>query len=73
MNQDVFKIILRHDVDCSLELALKIAEIENHLGIDSTFFILFHLELYNPFSPSASKIINQILKLVHNIGLNYNT
>lgn len=73
MNSSSNDIILRHDVDCSLELALKIAEIENHLGIDSTFFILFHSELYNPFSLSASKIINQILKLGHNIGLHYNT
>jgi len=72
MNSSSNDIILRHDVDCSVELALKIAEIENHLGIDSTFFILFHSELYNPFSPSSSEKINQILKLGHEIGLHYN-
>jgi len=65
-------IILRHDVDSSLELALKIAKIENNLGISSTFFILFHSELYNPFSPSSSKIIDQLLSLGHEIGLHYN-
>ncbi len=65
-------IILRHDVDSSLELALKIAKIENDLSISSTFFILFHSELYNPFSPSSSKIISQILRLGHDIGVHYN-
>lgn len=66
-------VILRHDVDSSLELALKIAEIENELSISSTFFILFHSELYNPFSSSSSKIIFQILNLGHEIGLHYNS
>jgi len=65
-------VILRHDVDSSLELALKIGKIENELSISSTFFILFHSELYNPFSPSSSKIISQILRLGHDIGLHYN-
>jgi len=65
-------IILRHDVDSSLELALKIAKIENDLSISSTFFILFHSELYNPFSPSSSKIISQLRSLGHEIGLHYN-
>ena len=72
INSSSNDIILRHDVDSSLELALKIAKIENNLGISSTFFILFHSELYNPFNPSSSKIISQILRLGHEIGVHYN-
>ena len=64
-------IILRHDVDVSLEAALKIAEIENELGICSTFFILFHAELYNPFSLNSSKIISKLIQMGHKIGLHY--
>jgi len=65
-------IILRHDIDVSLPSALKIAEIENQLDIQSTFFILIHAELYNPFSGKFIEIIKKILKLGHNLGLHYN-
>lgn len=64
-------VILRHDVDYSLHPALKMAEIESKLDVKSTYFILFHSEMYNPFSPSSTNIINKILKLGHSIGLHY--
>ena len=66
-------VLLRHDVDVSLPAALKIAKIEKTLGIESTFFILFHAELYNPFSKRSTNIIKEILHMDHNIGLHYNT
>ena len=65
-------IILRHDVDASLYAALKMAKIENGLGISSTFFILFSSEFYNPISVGGSKIIREILALGHKLGLHYN-
>tara|TARA_B100000029_G_scaffold507211_2_gene591380 strand:- start:2687 stop:3418 length:732 start_codon:yes stop_codon:yes gene_type:complete len=65
-------IILRHDVDASLDAALKIAEIDNEVGISSTFFIYFHSEFYNPFELKSSKIIFKMLELGHKIGLHYN-
>lgn len=66
-------IILRHDVDVSLKSALKMAQIEHKVGITSTFFILFHAELYNPFNLESAKIIREISQLDHKIGLHYNT
>ena len=66
-------IILRHDVDVSLRSALKIAQIENDLEIQSTFFILFHAELYNSFNADSMKIIREIIHLEHKIGLHYNS
>ena len=65
-------IILRHDVDASLYAALKMAKIENGIGISSTFFILFSSEFYNPISVGGSKIIREILALGHKLGLHYN-
>lgn len=64
-------VILRHDVDFSLEDALRIAKIENSLGINSTFFILLHSELYNPLGYISSKFVSEILKLGHKIALHY--
>lgn len=66
-------VILRHDVDVSLHAALQIARIENELGIQSTYFILFHSELYNPFNTTSSEIIRKILRLGHRVGLHYNS
>jgi len=38
-------LILRHDVDASLEAALKMARVEKNLGIRSTYFVLFSHKL----------------------------
>ena len=64
-------IILRHDIDFSLDDALRIAKIENNLGIQSTYFILLHSQFYNPLSIDSSEFIRKILKLGHQIGLHY--
>ncbi len=71
-NYSLNDIIIRHDVDLSLESALKMAQLESSLGIQTTYFILFHSELYNPFNKKSSKIISEILNLNHKIGLHYN-
>lgn len=34
-------IILRHDVDFSLEKALEMAELENRLNVSAIYFVLF--------------------------------
>ena len=65
-------VILRHDVDASLEAALKMAELENKINVSSTYFILLSSEFYNPFTLESSKIIKKILKLGHKLGLHYN-
>ena len=63
--------LIRHDVDWDLELALKLAELENKLEIKSTYFILITSNLYNVLSPSNIKLINKIKKLNHEIGLHF--
>ena len=64
-------VILRHDVDFSLESSHKMAELEHKLGIQSTFFILFQSEFYNPFSPSSLILLKKILKMNHSLGLHF--
>lgn len=66
-------IILRHDVDFSLEHALKIAKIEARIGLQSTYFILLHSPYYNALSKSNMMIIKEISSLGHEIGLHYDT
>ena len=61
-------IILRHDIDFSLDNALKFANIENKLGISSTYFIRLHSKYYNPLEYNSYNIIKAIQGLGHEIG-----
>ena len=65
------QIILRHDIDYSLELAHEMAEIDAIYKIKSTFAVLISSPLYNPFTYANIKIINGIHSLGHNIVLHY--
>jgi hypothetical protein len=67
------QIILRHDIDYSLSMALEIAEIDASYQIKSTFGLLLSSPLYNPFTSANIKIINEIQRLGHNIVLHHNT
>lgn len=63
--------ILRHDVDLSVDDALKIAELENNMGIKSTYYVLLNTEFYNlQYKPTCDKIKN-IIELGHKIGLHF--
>ncbi len=63
-------IYLRHDIDFSVVLAIKLAEIENAAGIVSTNFVLL-TGPYNPFHEETVAAIKRIKNLGHEIGLHY--
>jgi len=65
------KVLLRHDIDLSLEKSLALAKIENQMGIASTYFIFLRNPFYNIFSKDGDTIINQLISLNHNIGLHF--
>jgi len=69
-NKDV---ILRHDVDFTLESAFEMAKLENGIDTQSTYFLLFHCNLYNIFSAESTRLIKKILGLGHKIGLHYDS
>lgn len=64
-------IIMRHDVDTQLDVALKMAEIESELNIKSTYFIRIHSHSYNLFCIKDYQKIKKIHTLGHEIGLHY--
>ena len=62
-------LILRHDLDMSLQAAIPIAEIERDLGLRSHYFILLRTEMYTLFSDAGLTALRQIQALGHEIGL----
>ncbi len=64
-------VLLRHDIDFDLECALKMAEIEASVSIQSTYFFMIRTEHYNVFSEAGTDLINRILALGHHLGLHF--
>jgi len=64
-------LLLRHDVDCSMHRAYKIAQIESETGIQSTFFLWIHCPYYNIFEKEVYNLIKNIILLGHEIGLHF--
>lgn len=64
-------VILRHDVDFTLNKALELAKLENSKDVKSTYFILLSTSFYNIFSKASYEIVNEIIGLGHSIGLHF--
>ena len=62
-------ILMRHDVDWSLEYAYELANIEYDLDVRSSYYIYMHSELYNTLSPKSMEMLRQMVGMRHEIGL----
>ena len=64
-------VILRHDIDYSIEKSLELAQLEASLGVQSTYFVLLTSDFYNVASAKNLKILREIQRLGHEIGLHF--
>jgi hypothetical protein len=64
-------ILMRHDIDLSLENCLRFARIEHELGVRATYFVRVHGRLYNPFEFHSYRSLQEIESLGHELGLHY--
>lgn len=64
-------VILRHDIDNSLEKAAVLAELEHKIGIQSTYFVLLVSDFYNVFSKQSAEFLNRVISCGHEIGLHF--
>lgn len=64
-------LILRHDLDMSLQAAEPIADAEAALGVAAHYFVLLRTEMYNPFSAAARATLDYIRIRRHEIGLHF--
>lgn len=64
-------VILRHDIDFTLDKALEMAKIEYENEVCATYFILLCTDFYNVFSKRSKNILLELKALGHNIGLHF--
>lgn len=64
-------ILLRHDIDFSIDRAFEIAKMEADIGISSTFFFLIRQPVYNPFCSSNADKIFKIADMGHDISIHF--
>lgn len=63
------QLILRHDLDNSLEQALRVARLESELGVTATYFLRVHARGYNLFDFQSLKGIEELRELGHEVEL----
>ena len=64
-------LILRHDVDMSLDLAFELSRLEKKNSILSTYYILLTTDFYNPFSLTSKQLITTMINDGFEIGLHF--
>ncbi|MEZ5667338.1 MAG: hypothetical protein R3F55_07880 [Alphaproteobacteria bacterium] len=64
-------LILRHDIDMSVDCAVAMGEAEAAQGIAASYFVLLRSELYNAWSPASRDGLQQLGALGHEIGLHF--
>ncbi|MGB2954007.1 MAG: hypothetical protein WBB74_11555 [Gaiellaceae bacterium] len=62
-------LLLRHDVDLSLEAALEVAELEAGLGVRATYFLMTQSVFYNLASLEGEQALERLRRLGHRVGL----
>ena len=64
-------LILRHDLDMSIQAARPIADIEAARGLHAHYFVLLRTEMYNPWSGRGRADLLALSQLGHQIGLHF--
>tara|TARA_R110002012_G_scaffold15562_4_gene61693 strand:+ start:8929 stop:9687 length:759 start_codon:yes stop_codon:yes gene_type:complete len=64
--------VIRHDIEFSIDRAAKLAEIEQQLGISTTYTVQLRNNTYNALSEKNIELIHYIKSLGHCIALHQN-
>jgi hypothetical protein len=62
-------VLLRHDVDLSLEAAVTLGELEAEEGAQATYFLMPGSIFYNLASPVGERAVERLRELGHRVGL----
>lgn len=64
-------LVLRHDIEFSIDRAYNLSKIEAEEGISSSYFVQITNNAYNAFSAKNVNALQQMYKAGHHIGLHY--
>jgi len=64
-------LVLRHDVDCSLDWSRQVAALEYEEGVRSTVFIRVDAKFYDASSPANRRVLRWLVEHGFEIGLHY--
>ena len=64
-------VLWRHDIDASPHRAYCLAKIEASQNVKATYFLHIHSNFYNLFEDEIFKLIKEISKLGHPLGLHF--
>lgn len=64
-------ILLRHDIDFSVESAFRLALIETACGVRSTFFVMMSTYMYNPLAEENRNMLRKMVHFDFEIGLHF--
>src|SRR6266851_228193 len=67
------KLILRHDVDISLPIACKMAEIEAECGLRATYMVMTNSLLYSLTDEASRAILRRLITIGHEVALHFDT
>jgi len=62
-------VLLRHDVDLSLEAAVRMAELEAEASAQATYFLMTESVFYNLASAEGEHALGRLRELGHRVGL----
>lgn len=68
--EDAF-IVLRHDIEFSVERAFAMSQLESEMGVCATYFVQLANNAYNVFSERNGDMLRDMYARGHEIGLHY--
>lgn len=64
-------LLLRHDVDVSLERALDMARVEQEIGMPATYMVLAKAALYDFRAALNARLVRELRQCGHEVGLHF--
>ena len=64
-------LLIRHDIDFSVDFAHRLALFESELGVRSTFFVMLTSNMYNLISSKNQMLVKNMINLGHKVSIHF--